>query len=407
MQLNKRMLLASIAAGLVAVAGPALAQKKYDTGATDTEIKIGNTNPYSGPASAYGLIGKTIDAYFKKVNAEGGINGRKVNFITYDDGYSPPKAVEQVRKLVESDEVLLVFQPLGTPSNTAIQKYMNSKKVPQLFVATGATKWGDPKGNPWTMGWQPTYQAEGQIYAKYIMKNHPNAKIGILFQNDDYGKDYVKGLKDGLGDKAKTMIVSELPYEPADPTVDSQIVSLKGSGADVFFNVTTPKFAAQAIKKAAEIGWKPVHLLNNVSNSVGSVLKPAGLEASKDVLSTGYLKDPTDPTWNDDAGKKEWLAFMDKYFPDGDKTSSFTVYGYTVAQTLHQTLKQAGDTLTRENVMKQAASLKGLKLPMLLPGIEINTSATDFYPIEQMQMQKFTGERWELFGPVISGGEGS
>jgi branched-chain amino acid transport system substrate-binding protein len=407
MQLNKRMLLASIAAGLVAVAGPALAQKKYDTGATDTEIKIGNTNPYSGPASAYGLIGKTIDAYFKKVNAEGGINGRKVNFITYDDGYSPPKAVEQVRKLVESDEVLLVFQPLGTPSNTAIQKYMNSKKVPQLFVATGATKWGDPKGNPWTMGWQPTYQAEGQIYAKYIMKNHPNAKIGILFQNDDYGKDYVKGIKDGLGDKAKTMIVSEQPYEPADPTVDSQIVSLKGSGADVFFNVTTPKFAAQAIKKAAEIGWKPVHLLNNVSNSVGSVLKPAGLEASKDVLSTGYLKDPTDPTWNDDAGKKEWLAFMEKYFPDGDRTSSFTVYGYTVAQTLHQTLKQAGDDLTRANVMKQAASLKGLKLPMLLPGIEINTGATDFYPIEQMQMQKFTGERWELFGPVLSGGEGS
>jgi branched-chain amino acid transport system substrate-binding protein len=407
MQLNKRMLLASIAAGLVAVAGPALAQKKYDTGATDTEIKIGNTNPYSGPASAYGLIGKTIDAYFKKVNAEGGINGRKVNFITYDDGYSPPKAVEQVRKLVESDEVLLVFQPLGTPSNTAIQKYMNSKKVPQLFVATGATKWGDPKGNPWTMGWQPTYQAEGQIYAKYIMKNHPNAKIGILFQNDDYGKDYVKGIKDGLGDKAKTMIVSEQPYEPADPTVDSQIVSLKGSGADVFFNVTTPKFAAQAIKKAAEIGWKPVHLLNNVSNSVGSVLKPAGLEASKDVLSTGYLKDPTDPTWNDDAGKKEWLAFMEKYFPDGDKTSSFTVYGYTVAQTLHQTLKQSGDDLTRANVMKQAASLKGLKLPMLLPGIEINTSPTDFYPIEQMQMQKFTGERWELFGPVISGSEGS
>ena len=407
MLLTKRILLASAAATLVAVASPALAQKKYDQGASDTEIKIGNTNPYSGPASAYGTIGKTIEAYFKKVNAEGGINGRKVTFISYDDGYSPPKAVEQVRKLVESDEVLLVFQPLGTPSNTAIQKYMNSKKVPQLFVATGATKWGDPKGNPWTMGWQPTYQAEGQIYAKYIMKNHPNAKIGILFQNDDYGKDYVKGLKDGLGDKAKTMIVSELPYEPADPTVDSQIVSLKGSGADVFFNVTTPKFAAQAIKKAAEIGWKPVHLLNNVSNSVGSVLKPAGLEASKDVLSTGYLKDPTDPTWNDDAGKKEWLAFMEKYFPDGDKTSSFTVYGYTVAQTLHQTLKQAGDDLTRANVMKQAASLKGLKLPMLLPGIEINTSPTDFYPIEQMQMQKFTGERWELFGPVISGSEGS
>jgi branched-chain amino acid transport system substrate-binding protein len=409
MKLNKRMLLTSIATGFaLAVAGPALAQKKYDTGASDTEIKIGNTNPYSGPASAYGLIGKTIDAYFKKVNAEGGINKRKVTFISYDDGYSPPKAVEQVRKLVESDEVLLVFQPLGTPSNTAIQKYMNSKKVPQLFVATGATKWGDPKGNPWTMGWQPTYQAEGQIYAKYIMKNHPNAKIAILFQNDDYGKDYVKGLKDGLGDKAKTMIVSELPYEPADPTVDSQIVSLKNSGADVFFNVTTPKFAAQAIKKAHEIGWKPVHLLNNVSNSVGSVLKPAGLEASKDVLSTGYLKDPTDPTWNNDAGKKEWLAFMDKYFPEGDETSSFTAYGYSVAQTLHEVLKKAGDNLTRENVMKQAASLKDVTQPMLLPGITINTSATDFYPIEQMQMQKFNGERWELFGPIISGtGEGS
>ncbi|MGB9366804.1 MAG: ABC transporter substrate-binding protein [Xanthobacteraceae bacterium] len=408
MQLNKRILLATIAAGVVAVAGPALAQKKYDTGASDTEIKIGNTNPYSGPASAYGTIGKTIDAYFKKVNAEGGINGRKVNFISYDDGYSPPKAVEQVRKLVESDEVLLVFQPLGTPSNTAIQKYMNSKKVPQLFVATGATKWGDPKNFPWTMGWQPTYQAEGQIYAKYIMKTHPNAKIAILFQNDDYGKDYVKGLKDGLGDKAKTMIVSELPYEPADPTVDSQIVSLKGSGADVFFNVTTPKFAAQAIKKAAEIGWKPVHLLNNVSNSVGSVLKPAGLEASKDVLSTGYLKDPTDPTWDNDAGKKEWLAFMDKYYPDGDKASSFTVYGFSVAQTLHEVLKKCGDNLTRENVMKQAASLKSLSQPMLLPGITINTSDKDFYPIEQMQMQKFNGERWELFGPVISGsGEGS
>jgi branched-chain amino acid transport system substrate-binding protein len=403
--LNKRMLLASMAILAIAVASPALAQKKYDAGANDTEIKIGNVNPYSGPASAYGLIGKTIGAYFNKINAEGGINGRKINYITYDDGYSPPKAVEQTRKLVESDEVLLVFQPLGTPSNTAIQKYMNSKKVPQLFVATGATKWGDPKNFPWTMGWQPTYQAEGQIYAKYILKNHPNAKIGILYQNDDYGKDYVKGLKDGLGDKAK-MIISEQPYEPADPTVDSQIVALKGSGADVFFNVTTPKFAAQAIKKAHEIGWKPVHLLNNVSNSVGSVLKPAGLEAAKDVLSTGYLKDPTDPTWNQDAGKKEWLAFMDKYFPDGDKTSSFTVYGYTVAQTLAQALKQAGDNLTRENVMKQAANLKGLKLPMLLPGIEINTSATDFYPIEQMQMQKFTGERWELFGEVISGGGG-
>jgi len=301
----------------------------------------------------------------------------------------------------------LLFQTLGTPSNTAIQKYMNSKKVPHLFVATGATKWNDPKGNPWTMGWQPNYQSEGRIYAEYLLKNHPNGKIGILFQNDDYGKDYVKGLKDGLGAKAKTMIVSELPYETSDPTVDSQIINLKASGADVFFNVTTPKFAAQAIKKAHEIGWQPVHLLNNVSNSVGSVLKPAGLEASKGILSTQYLKDPTDPSWDNDAGKKEWVAFMDKYYPDGDKTSTFTVYGYLVAQTLVQTLKQCGDNLTRENVMKHAANLKGLELPMLLPGIKINTSDKDFAPIKQMQMEKFNGERWELFGPVMTGEVGS
>jgi branched-chain amino acid transport system substrate-binding protein len=401
MQMSKRMLLASIAGAAVAMAGPALAQKKYDPGASDTEIKIGNTNPYSGSASAYGLIGKTIDAYFKKVNAEGGINGRKITFISYDDAYSPPKAFEQVRKLVESDEVLLVFQPLGTPSNSAIHKYLNTKKVPQLFVATGATKWGDPKNFPWTMGWQPNYQSEGRIYAEYLLKNHPNGKIGILYQNDDYGKDYVKGLKDGLA--GKIQIVSEQPYEPSDPTVDSQIINLKASGADVFFNVTTPKFAAQAIKKAYEIGWKPVHLLNNVSNSVGSVLKQAGLEASKGVLSTGYLKDPTDPTWDNDPGKKDWLAFMDKYFPEGDKSSSFTAYGYSVAQTLVLVLKQCGDDLTRANVMKQAANLKSVQLPMALPGIVLNTSPTDFFPFEQMQMQRFTGERWELFGPIISG----
>ena len=407
MDLNKRMLLASIAAGLVAVAGPALAQKKYDTGASDTEIKVGNTNPYSGPASAYGTIGKTIGAYFNKVNAEGGINGRKVNYISYDDGYSPPKAVEQVRKLVESDEVLLVFQPLGTPSNTAIQKYMNSKKVPQLFVATGATKWNDPKGNPWTMGWQPNYQSEGRIYAQYVLQHQPQGKIAILYQNDDYGKDYVKGLKDGLGDKAKTMVVSELPYEPADPTVNSQIINLKASGADIFFNATTPKFAAQAIKKMAEIGWKPMHLLNNVSVSVGSVMKPAGFAASQGILSTGYLKDPTDVTWKDDAAMKEWTAFMDKYYPDGDKTSNFTVYGYAVAKTLEQALKQCGDNLTRENVMKQAASLKNLEIGVLLPGIKINTSPTDFAPIKQMQMMRFKGESWEFFGPIMTGEVGS
>ena len=390
----------------ICIAGQASAQKKYDPGASDTEIKIGNINPYSGPASAYGIIGKTIAAYFNKVNAEGGINGRKINFITYDDAYSPPKAVEQARKLVEDDEVLLIFSSLGTPSNTAIQKYMNAKQVPQLFVASGATKWNDPKNFPWTMGWVPNYQSEGQIYAQYILKNYPNGKIGILYQNDDYGKDYLKGLKDGLGDKAKTMIVSEQPYEVADPTIDSQIVNLKASGADIFFNVTTPKFAAQAIKKVAEVGWKPVHLLNSVSNSVGAVLKPAGLENAVGVFSTGYLKDATDPQWNDDAGMKSFFAFMDKYFPDGDKSNGLVLVGYSLAQTLVQTLKQCGDNLTRESVMKQAANLKELKLDLLLPGIKINTSQTDFIPIKQSQMMKFNGQRWELFGPVMTGSIG-
>ncbi len=406
MKMHKSWLFAAaLLAGAALAASPAAAQKKYDTGATDTEIKIGNTNPYSGPASAYGVIGKTITAYLNKINAEGGINGRKINFISYDDGYSPPKTVEQVRKLVESDEVLLLFQTLGTPSNTAIQKYMNAKKVPQLFVATGATKWNDPKHFPWTIGWQPNYQSEGHIYAQYLLKTHPNGKVGILYQNDDYGKDYVKGLKDGLN--GKLPIISEQPYETTDPTVDSQMINLKASGADVFFNVTTPKFAAQAIKKAAEIEWKPVHLLNNVSNSLGSVLKPAGLDNSKGILTTVYLKDPTDPTWKDDPAYREWLAFMDKYYPDGDRTSTFTVYGYLVAQTLVATLKQCGDDLTRENVMKQAANLKDLQLAMLLPGIAINTSPTDFAPIKQMQMEKFNGERWELFGPVFSGPGGA
>jgi len=382
-------------------AAPAAAQKKYDPGASDAEIKIGNTMPYSGPASAYGVIGKTEATYFNKVNAEGGINGRKVNFISYDDAYSPPKTVEQVRKLIESDEVLLVFNPLGTPSNTAIQKYLNAKKVPQLFVATGATKWNDPQHFPWTIGFQPSYQSESRVYAKYLLDNRPNGKIAILFQNDDYGKDYVKGLKDGLA--GKMQIVAELPYEASDPTIDSQMISLKASGADVFFNVTTPKFAAQAIKKSAEIGWKPLHLLNNVSTSIGGVLKPAGLENAKDALSASYLKEPTDPTWKDDPGFKEWVAFMEKYYRDGDRTNGFTVYGQLVAQTLVQVLKQCGDDLTRENVMKQAANLSGFQLDMLLPGIAVDTSPGDFAPIEQMQMGRFTGDTWQLFGPVISG----
>jgi len=396
-----------IAGATLALAFPASAQKKYDTGASDTEIRIGNIMPYSGPASAYGTIGKTLAAYFNKVNAEGGIKGRKVTFITYDDGYSPPKTVEQARRLVENDDVLLILNSLGTAHNTAIQKYMNAKKVPQLFVATGATKFGDPKNFPWTMGWQPNYQSEGRIFAAYILKNHPSGKIGVLFQNDDYGKDYLKGLRDGLGDKAKTMIISELPYEAADPTVDSQIVSLKAAGADVFFNVTTPKFAAQAIKKAAEIGWKPVHLLNSVSASVGAVIRPAGIQNAQGIFTALYGKDPTDPIWNDDPGRKEWIAFMDKYYPEGDKTSSFTVYGYSVARTMVQVLQQCGDDLTRANVMKQAANLKDFETGMALPGIKINTSPTDFYPIEQMQMGKFEGESFKPFGSLLNGEIGS
>jgi branched-chain amino acid transport system substrate-binding protein len=397
-------LIPAIALGMALAANPASAQKKYDVGATDTEIKIGNIAPYSGPASAYGMIGKTIDAYFKKINAEGGINGRKINFISYDDGYSPPKAVEQARKLVESDEVLFILNSLGTPSNSAIQKYMNAKQVPQLFVATGATKWGDPKNFPWTMGWQPPYQAEARIYAAYILKNKPNAKIGILYQNDDFGKDYVKGLKDGLGDKAKSLIISEQPYEVTDPTIDSQIINLKEAGVDTLLTITTPKFGAQTIKKVAELGWKPTHIITNVSASVGSVLKPAGLENCKDLLSTAYLKDTSDPTWKDDAGLKNWAAFIDQYMPDANKADANLVYGYSVAQTMVQVLKQAGDNLTRENIMKQAANLKDLQLEMALPGIKINTSPTDFYPFDQMQMMQFDGTSWRRFGPVITGG---
>jgi branched-chain amino acid transport system substrate-binding protein len=405
MAANRGILPASLALALgLFAANPAAAQKKYDPGASDSEIKLGNIMPYSGPLSAYALIGRTQAAFFNKINAEGGVNGRKINFISYDDGFSPPKTVEQARKLVESDEVLLIFQSLGTPTNNAIQKYMDQKKVPQLFVATGATKFGDPKNFPWTMGWQPTYQTEGRIYAKYILRNLPQGKIGILYQNDDSGRDYLKGLKDGLGEEAtKRMIVAELPYEPTDPTVDRQIVTLKTMGADVFFNEASPKFAAQAIKRAAEIGWKPVQFLASISNSVGSVLKPAGLEASKGILSTNYLKDATDPTWKDDPALKEWAAFMDKYFPEGDKTSTFSVYGYLTAQTMVQVLKQCGDELTRENVMKQATNLKDLELGMLLPGIKINTSPTDYFPVEQMQMSRFNGDHGELFGSAIAG----
>ncbi len=391
-----------IAAVLAAVlaAPAALAQKKYDPGASDTEIKIGNIMPYSGPASAYGTIGKVEAAYFKMINDKGGINGRKVNFISVDDGYSPPRTVEMARKLVEQDEVLFVFQSLGTGMNTAIQKYMNVKKVPQLFVATGATKWNDPKEFPWTMGWQPNYQTEGTIYAQYILKTKPNAKIAILYQNDDYGKDYLKGFKDGLG--AKTgLIVKEVSYEATDPTVDSQMVQLQASGADVFFNITTPKFAALAIRKAYDLGWKPVHFLNNVSASVGSVLVPAGLEKAVGLISTQYIKDPTDPQWVSDPAVMAWKEFMAKYYPDGDLKDASNIYGYTAAASLVQVLKQCGDNLTRESVMKQAASLKDFRVETMLPGIKMNTSATDFAPIESVQLIKFDGKEWVRFGDVM------
>jgi branched-chain amino acid transport system substrate-binding protein len=377
------------------------AEKKYDPGASDTEIKVGQTMPFSGPASAYSSIGKTQAAYFKMINDQGGINGRKINLIQYDDAYSPPKAVEQIRKLVESDEVLLTFQIIGTPVNAAVQKYLNSKKVPQLFAATGASRFTDPKNFPWTMGYNPNYFVEGRIYGQYILKEHPNAKIGVLYQNDDLGKDYLNGIKAGLGDKAAKMIVTEASYEVSDPTVDSQILKIKDAGADLFFSATTPKQAAQAIKKIAEMGWHPVQIVDINATSVGAVLKPAGLDAAKGLISVNYGKEPLDPTWKDDAGLKKYFDFMAKYYPDGDKDSNFNTYGYGTAQLLVHVLKQCGDDLTRENVMKQAASLKDVTSDVALPGIKANTSPTDYRVNKQLQMMKFNGERWELFGPIM------
>jgi branched-chain amino acid transport system substrate-binding protein len=392
---------AATAFGVLASQG-AMAQKVYDTGASDTEIKIGNIMPYSGPASAYGMIGKTEEAYFKMINDTGGVNGRKINFISYDDAYSPPKTVEQTRKLIESDEVLLVFNGLGTPTQSAVQKYQNTKKVPQLFVATGASKWNNPKDFPWTMGFQPSYRVEARIFAKYILKNKPDAKVAVFYQNDDFGKDYVAGLKDVFGDQASKLIAIEESYETSEPSIDSHIVKLKGTGADVFVNVTTPKFAAQTIKKMAEIDWKPMHLLTDVSISIGSVMKPAGLEASEGILTAGYLKDASDPQWKDDEGMKKFMAFIEKYMPGANVADSYTVQGYATAQTMIQALKQAGDNLTRENVMKQAASLKNFAPDTLIPGIVINTGPIDFAPIEQLKMMKFKNGQWELFGDILS-----
>jgi branched-chain amino acid transport system substrate-binding protein len=407
--LSKQRRIAAFATAVIAFVasfGSATAQKKYDPGATDTEIKIGNIMPYSGPASGYGVIGKTEEAYFRKVNAEGGINGRKIKFISYDDGYSPSKAVEQARKLVENDEVLLIFNPLGTPSNSAIQKYMNVKKVPQLFVATGAAKWSDPKDFPWTMGWQPSYQNEARIYAKYLLKERPDGKIGVLYQNDDFGKDYLKGLKEGLGAKASMILAAE-SYETSEPTIDNHIVKLKAAGADVFLDIATPKFAAQAIKKLAELEWKPLHILTNVSASVGGVIKPAGFENAQGILSAAYAKDGADTQWDNDPGMSKFIAFLEKYYPEGNKLDGSVVYGYGAAQTVAKVLEMCGDDLTRENVMKQAASLKDFTPDTLLPGVKINTDATDYAPIEQLQMMRFKGEKWDLFGDIISGEVGN
>jgi branched-chain amino acid transport system substrate-binding protein len=394
----------SLAAACLALAsGLAFAAGQYGPGASDSEIKIGTTMPYSGPASAYGTIGKLETAYFSMINEQGGINGRKINFISRDDAYSPPKTVELVRQLVEQDQVLLTFNILGTPPNTAVQGYLNDNKVPQMFVATGADKWNDPKKFPWTMGWQPSYRIEARIYGRYMLKNLPNAKVAVLYQNDDFGKDYLVGLREALGDKADKMIVATQTYETTDPTVDSQIVSLQGTGADTLLVAAIPKFAAQAIRKVYDLSWKPSFFLTNVSASVGSVMKPAGFEKAAGIITAGYLKDPNDPQWQSTKEYKDWLEFMKKYYPGGSLADVNNVYGYSAAQTLVEVLKASGDNLTRENVMKQAASIHDLKLPMLLPGISVSTSATDFAPIKQMQLQKFEGETWKLFGEVISG----
>jgi branched-chain amino acid transport system substrate-binding protein len=385
-----------------ATSGAALAQKKYDTGASDTEIKIGNIVPYSGPASAYGVVGKAMGAVFKKVNDEGGINGRKINFISYDDAYSPPKAVEQARKLVESDEVLFLFGTLGTASNTAIQKYVNSKKVPQLFVAAGATKWNDPKTFPWTMGWLPSYQSESRIYAKYLTKEKPTAKVAVLYQNDDMGKDYLKGLKDGFsGDPSR--IVAEESYEVSEPTIDSHVVRIRSSSPDVIILFTTPKFGAQAIKKLGEMNWKPVTIVSNVSASTATVMRPAGLENAQGVISAAYAKDASDPQWKDDAGMKAFDELLAKYLPETNRVDSSAMTGYNMATTMVEVLRRCGDDLTRANVMKQAASLKQFAQGGLLPGVTLTTAPDDFQPIEQLQLMRFTGERWQLFGDVISG----
>ncbi|MDB5484351.1 MAG: Extracellular ligand-binding receptor [Tardiphaga sp.] len=394
-------LAAAIALSAVA-AQPAFAQKQYGPGVTDTEIKIGQTMPYSGPASAYGVQGRMEEAYYAMVNAKGGINGRKINLLSLDDGYSPPKTVEQTRRLVEQDEVLAIIGTIGTPTNSAIQKYLNGKKVPQIFISTGAAKWDDPKNFPWTTALYPPYQMEGQVFAKYLLKNKPDAKLGVFSANDDAGKDYVKGLKEGLGDKAKTMIVKEVTYETSEPTVDSQIVALKASGADTMFTMATPKFGAQAIKKVHELGWKPLNFIVSVSSSIKGALEPAGLEASKGLLTALAAKTPTDPRWQESADVKEFKEFFTKWYPKGDMADGSNVTGYISAFMTVKVLEACGDNLTRENLMKQATSLNKVVAPLLLPGITISTRPDRFSPYTQMQIARFDGTSWVPEGEVLN-----
>jgi branched-chain amino acid transport system substrate-binding protein len=394
--------LAAISSALPIAATRGNAQP-YAPGITDTEIKIGQTMPYSGPVSVYGTIGRTELAYFKMINDQGGINGRKINLISLDDGYSPPKTVEQIRKLVEDDKVAFIFQSLGDVTNAAVEKYLNDRGIPQLFLADGSSRWDDPKHFPWTMSWQPSYRTEGHIDAAYILQTKPDAKIAVLVQDSLGGKDYTTGLEEGLGDRAKTMIVKELTYQVTDSTIDSQIGLLQASGADTFFDISVPKFAAQAIRKLWDINWKPLHMLTLVSSSVGGTLKPAGLDKSVGIISTGFLKDPNDSQWDSDPGMKEWRAWMDKYYPDGDRSDGANIYGYLIGQTLVQVLKQCGNDLSRENIMHQAANLHDLELPLLLPGIKINTSPTDYRPVKQLQPIRFNGHNWDLFGNLLAG----
>jgi branched-chain amino acid transport system substrate-binding protein len=397
---------AHFAAG-VALLAPAFfaitadAQKKYDPGASDREIKLGQTMSYSGALSVFGTIGRAEAAYFDRLNAAGGVNGRRINLISLDDGYAPPRAVEQTRKLVEQEEVLALFSSLGTPTNAAIQKYVNAKKVPHLFLSTGASRWGDPRQFPWTMGWAPNYLQEGRIYARYILETRPSARIAVLYQNDDFGKDFLKGFQEGLGERSAKMIVAQATYEPTDPTVDSQITTLQASGADTFFDIASPKAAAQSIRKAYDIGWRPLYFLQSVAASIASTLKPAGLERAVGVISSAYYKDPSDPQWAADPAVLAYRAWMKAYYPAGDPDDVYNVWGYSQAQTMEQVLRQCGDELTRENVMRQAANLKDLQLPMLLPGIKLNTSPTDYYPIKQIQLMNFDGRQWVRFGEVL------